>query len=203
MENKKHILDELDELSQLLYQIKATDGDKNIQVPQGYFETVEHQFFEGQKLDETNLSKDIPIGYFENFESDVIAKIRAKEKEEIQIYEKGKIIDLSSRRERKRLSIMPLLTKIAIAATLFFLFMRGTDYFKRQNLVEEDYLASITKAEAINYIAENTHEFSSEQLIGIENLEPENVNEITNEEIESYLYENINQLNEEDLSEIF
>lgn len=205
MEKRKEILNELEELSPILFKIKAEGTDKNIVVPNGYFDSVENQFFERRMQVENEIDIDIPTDYFDNIESAVFAKIKEREIEEESITPKRKIINISRGRERVRLSFLPLLTKIAIAATLFFFFIKGTDYFKSNQSIEEiDYLASISKTEALNYIAANTHEFETEQLVGIEFTEEiKNVEEITSEELNSYLYENINELNEEDFSEIF
>jgi hypothetical protein len=205
MEKRKEILNELEELSPILFKLKTEGADKNIEVPKGYFESIVDQFLERQLQLENLITSDIPKDYFDNVESAVFAKIKTMEQDEDPLPPKKKIIDISSGRERVRLSFLPLLTKIAIAATLFFFFIKGTDYFKSNQIEEDiDYLASISKAEALNYIAENTHEFETEQLVGIEFKEEiKNVEEITSEELNSYLYENINQLNEEDFSEIF
>lgn len=205
MEKRKEILNELEELSPILFKLKTEGADKNIEVPKGYFESIVDQFLERQLQLENLITSDIPKDYFDNVESAVFAKIKTMEQDEDPLTPKKKIIDISSGRERVRLSFLPLLTKIAIAATLFFFFIKGTDYFKSNQIEEDiDYLASISKAEALNYIAENTHEFETEQLVGIEFKEEiKNVEEITSEELNSYLFENINQLNEEDFSEIF
>jgi hypothetical protein len=46
MEKRKEILNELEELSPILFKIKAEGTDKNIEVPNGYFDSVENQFLE-------------------------------------------------------------------------------------------------------------------------------------------------------------
>ena len=82
MEKRKEILNELEELSPILFKIKAEGTDKNIVVPNGYFDSVENQFLDRRMQVENEIDIDIPTDYFDNIESAVFAKIKEREIEE-------------------------------------------------------------------------------------------------------------------------
>lgn len=202
MNEKADILEELSNLSEVLQKMKLEQEDYNLKVTEGYFENLEHCVMKKIEDENNAINESIPIGYFERLEANVFERI--KDLNDNNESPKGKLIDFSKSRNREPLSYRPLLVKIAIAATLFFFFIRGTSYFKSTEEPEKDYLANVTKSEAISYIDENISDFTTEQIIEIHKPETLAALEtVTADEIKAYLNQNLDQIQDEDLVDIF
>ena len=204
MNNRNDILDELQEISSVLADIKLAEVKPEI--PSGYFEQLvdaiwlqvkdEPNFSVLSGLDK-NQSLGIPAQYFENFSDVLMQKIEQQEQE----IEQGKIIPI------KRNERIIYLRRFAFAASLVGVILLGVKLFHKTTLPVnecEDGFACLTQDEIRQYVNDNIDDFEPEQIheafpSKIETQEIENtvlpkeeinIPKIDEKQIEQYIKEN-------------
>lgn len=204
MNNKTDILNELKELSPILFNLK--ESEKSLVVPNNYFEQLADGFMTEINLESSVLSSikkektEVPTTYFDTFGDTILSKIKAEE----NIIEQGKIIELPKQEDK----IFQLLKRVALAASVV-----GAVFLMKQvqqpNLPInncEDGIACLTQDEIYQYMNTNAQDFEVQQIQ--EAVQPvlesqettEQKKEINEIEIEQYVKDNNNIFEAEDAS---
>ncbi len=204
MNTKTDILNELKELSPILFNLK--ENEKSLVVPNNYFEQLADGFMTEINLESSVLSSikrekiEVPATYFDTFGDTVLSKIKEQE----NTIAKGKIIELPKQENK----IFHLFKRVALAASVV-----GAVFLMKQvqqpNLPInncEDGIACLTQDEIYQYMNANAQDFEVQQIQ--EAVQPvlesqettEQKKEINENEIEKYIKENNNIIEAEDAS---
>lgn len=222
MYTDNNILQELTEISPVVANLKATIKGDIYRVPEDYFETLEINILEKTILHNDSLNQEVPDGYFEGLEAAIFAKIEAATPNRVK----------KDDRDTKIYRMFGMFSKIAAVFLISFIAIKGL-YFDEHPQHEtsaqimED---QISQQDVMSYIEENLHEFEDEDLLALNNIEStiptekkimtsttENAEksleindyanpgeEVTEEDIQQYLEENIHDISLEDINtEIF
>ncbi len=144
----------------------------------------------------------VPEGYFDTLQDDVWIRIQAEQ----ALPEKAKEAQASKWASILSAWQVLLSPRLAITfATLTIVITAGIFWFSSQEQEIENPLAMLTASEAAAYIQENIHEFDTELLIQVSTTYPDlNIileNNLNEKEIEQYLQEVIDELDDESLED--
>ncbi len=198
MSEKQNILDELKELSPVLYQLKQ-ENHNPFKVPEDYFELLKMDLFASIELgfsDELGKNSfSVPENYFDNLSGNIMAAI---EEEEVQSEAKkpGRVIQLNESRRTEKTTPLKWFSIAAAVAAIALLMV----FLVR---VQEPQIMDVpiaSKQDALEYIEDNYSEFESEDLYALVDLNDENISldlsDDLEEELEQYLDENIDDFDE-------
>lgn len=204
MSNRTDILEELKELSSVLFPLK--EKEQALFVPEHYFDQLADSVLVDINVDSGILSSipktnlEIPDGYFNNLESSVLSKIKA-----------DKDIDPKDKYHSKPFNgnrVVYLFSRFAAAAALVGIFIFGMSEWKNKG-VEELSIAkeieALSQEEIFQYISANSYRFSTDQIQKMVSPVIEASEDVVNIEIEpkeaeQYLEQNMHILDLEDAS---
>jgi len=199
MKTDKNILDELQEISPLLYEMRKEQRNP-FKVPEGYFGTLKAEVF---RAIDTGLADDlgkqsfkVPENYFEQLTTNIMDLVEAEEEESVETG--GKLIDLNTHRRMQPFSIRRMSTMAASVAIFLLLGVFTARFFLQDNIGNPD--MAISQEEAYEYIEANFAEFESEDLLALVDLSDAQssleASEDLEYELEQYLEEHIDELDE-------
>jgi len=199
MKPDKNILNELQEISPLLYKMRQESGNP-FSVPTGYFDTLKSDVF---RVIDTGIADDIgkasfkvPENYFEQLTTNIMDRIETEEVVETE--SGGVVIDLQTHRRRESFSVRRMSVMAASVAIFLLLGVFTARFFLQDSVVNTE--MAISQDDAIEYIEDNYSEFESEDLLALVDLTDEDialdVPDDLGYELEQYLEEYIDEIDE-------
>lgn len=204
MSNKTDILNELKEISPILFTLK--ENEKPLVVPAKYFEQLADNFMTEINAESGLLASmqkekiEVPDHYFDHFSDSILSKI----KKEAHIIENGKIVTLP----KKEHKFFSMFKQMALAASIIgaVIFIKKISEPPTPLNNCEDGIACLTQDEIYQYMNANSQDFDVQQIQEavapvLESQRNESVNkEISEKEIEQYLEQHNNIIEAEDIT---
>lgn len=156
MNNQQDILNELKEISPILFKLK--ENEKSLSVPKNYFdELADVVVFQVNKENSilSSLKKEkieVPINYFDTFSDNVLSAIKKEERTIALPKQQGKVVNLF-----KRVAIAA-----SIIGVIFLIKQVQTPIAQENNCT--DGIACLTQEEIYNYMNANSHEFEVQDV---------------------------------------
>lgn len=204
MSNKADILNELKEISPILFTLK--ENEKPLVVPAKYFEQLADNFIPEINAESGLLASmqkekiDVPDHYFDHFSDSILSKIKKEE----HIIENGKIVTLPKKEQK----FFSMFKQVALAASIIgaVIFIKKISEPPTPLNNCEDGIACLTQDEIYQYMNANSQDFDVQQIQEavapvLESQRNESIHkEISEKEIEQYLEQHNNIIEAEDIT---
>ena len=191
MDDKQNILDELKEISPVLYKMKQ-QNHHSFGVPENYFPELKENIFAAIEIGLSDaIGKDtfaVPPNYFNNLSGNIMAAIDAEE-EAVELG--GKVIELQSSRNRSRTANRRWFSMAAAVAAVVLVMFN----LSKVQIGPATESTEISQADALEYIEDNFSDFESNELYSLVAANDEalsiELSEDLEKELENYIENNI------------
>lgn len=191
MNDKQNILDELKEISPVLYEMKQ-QNHHSFGVPDNYFSELKENVFAAIEIGlSEEIGKDtfaVPPNYFNNLSGNIMAAIDAEE-EAVELG--GKVIELQSSRNRTRTANRRWFSMAAAVAAVVLVMFN----LSKVQIGPATENTEISQADALEYIEDNFSDFESNELYSLVSANDEDLSielsEDFGKELENYIENNI------------